>query len=108
MNIKELRETKNKLLKKDYNSISLLQIIYELDDTTPIEELTEKEQEQIIYGIYDYYIESDGLTLGEILHNFIDWVRYNANLMKASKLETLKSIASFDAIVFKNCINDLM
>ena len=108
MNIKELRETKNELLKKDYNSISLLQIIYELDDTTPIEELTEKEQEQIIYGIYNYYMESDGLTLGEILHNFIDWVRYNANLMKASKLETLKGIASFDAIVFKNCIDDLM
>ena len=106
MNIKELRETKNELLKKDYNSISLLQIIYELDDTTPIEELTEKEQEQIIYGIYDYYIESDGLTLGEILHNFIDWAKYGDN--QSTDLERLKSLASFDAIVFEHCINDLM
>lgn len=106
MNIKELRETKNELLKKDYNSISLLQIIYELDDTTPIEELTEEEQERIIYRIYDYYIESDGLTLGEILHNFIDWVKYGDN--QSTDLERLKSLASFDAIVFEHCINDLM
>lgn len=100
MNISEIRSLKNELLKKDYNIITLLQIIYELDDTTPFEELTEQEQEKIIQGLYNYYLEND-VTLGEMLQKLIEYVRtYKEEQKKGvlAKLAELKSI-EFDFVM---------
>lgn len=105
MNVKELREIKNKLL-KDYTTIKKLCIIYELDESTPFKQLTEIEQSFIIDLLYNYYMDSEQIELEHLLQNFINWLHFNFKSQE-NILHQLKDMIQYSFLELNDLIDNI-
>ncbi len=112
MNIKELREEKQKLLKDDYTGVTKLLIIYELDDTINFESLPDEKQEKLLFNIYDYYMCNNyGLAVNDIINNVIAIINWNGERIEPDikkRIQNLIDLAELDSVDFGNKLDEMI
>lgn len=76
----------------------------EIDTSRKAGELTTAEAQKIVDLLYNYYLEADGLTIGEILQNFIEWLN---GYEEAEQREKLQELSTLNDAEFEACISYL-